>query len=55
MYDIAYEVTKRFMSDLLKATSLPIFDQLFIHFNDDMTRYEAKLIIMLNCMPLMNR
>ena len=55
MYDIAYEVTKRFMSDLLKATSLPIFDQLFMHFNDDMTRYEAKLTIMLNCMPLMNR
>lgn len=26
MYDIAYEVTKRFMSDLLKATTLPIFD-----------------------------
>jgi len=55
MYDIAYEVTKRFMSDLLKATSLPIFNQLFIHFNDDPTRYEAKLFIMLNCMPLMNR
>jgi hypothetical protein len=55
MYDIAYGVTKRFMSDLLKATSLPIFDQLFIHLNDDMTRYESKLFIILNCMPLMNR
>lgn len=29
MYDIAYEVTKRFISDLLKAKNLPIFDQLF--------------------------
>jgi hypothetical protein len=26
MYEIAYEVTKRFMSDLLKAKHLPIFD-----------------------------
>ena len=55
MYDIAYEVTKRFMSDLLKAKHLPIFEQLFSHFAEDTTRYEAKLAIMLNCMPLMNK
>ena len=28
-YSITYEVVKRFMSDLLKARYLPIFDQLF--------------------------
>ena len=55
MYDIAYEVTKRFMSDLLKAKHLPIFEQLFSHFAEDTSRFEAKLAIMLNCMPLMNK
>ena len=55
MYELAYEVTKRFMSDLLKSKNLPIFDQLFNQFAEDPTRYEAKLAIMLNCMPLMNR
>ena len=54
-YSIAYEVTKRFMSDLLKAKHLPIFELLFSHFAQDTTRYEAKLALMLNCMPLMNR
>jgi len=43
------------MSDLLKAKNLPIFDTLFNQFAEDTTRYEAKLAIMLNCMPLMNR
>lgn len=43
------------MSDLIKAKYLPIFDTLFSHFNDDMTRYEAKLAFMLKCMPLMNK
>jgi len=28
-YAITYEVTKRFMSDFLKARHLPIFDVLF--------------------------
>jgi hypothetical protein len=28
-YNITYEVTKRFMSDFLKARNLPIFDILF--------------------------
>jgi hypothetical protein len=43
------------MSDLLKAKYLPIFQRLFNHFEEDMTRYEAKLALMLNCMPLMNK
>jgi len=55
LYNIAYEMTKRFMSDLLKAKYLPIFELLFGHFAMDTTRYEAKLALMLNCMPLMNR
>jgi hypothetical protein len=55
LYNIAYEMTKRFMSDLLKAKYLPIFELLFGHFANDTTRYEAKLALMLNCMPLMNR
>ena len=54
-YHIAYEITKRFMSDLSKAKYLPIFDTLFTHFKDDSGRYEAKLALMLNCMPLMNK
>jgi hypothetical protein len=29
MFDIAFEVTKRFMSDLLKAKYLPIFESIF--------------------------
>ena len=53
-YAIAYEITKRFMSDLIKAKYLPIFDTLFSHFKDDNTRYEAKLALMLIQMPLMN-
>lgn len=54
-YSITYEVTKRFMSDFLKARDLPIFDILFQHFSDDMTRYEAKLALMINIMPFMNK
>ena len=48
-------MTRRFMSDLLKAKHLPIFEILFNHFRFDTTRYEAKLALMLTCMPLMNR
>ena len=43
------------MSDLLKAKNLPIFDGLFNHFQLDTTRYEAKIIIMLNLIPVMNK
>jgi hypothetical protein len=32
MFDIAFEVTKRFMSDLLKAKYLPIFESIFNQF-----------------------
>lgn len=46
-YSVAYEVTKRFLSDLLKASHLPIFDTLLSHFKDDPTRYDAKLALML--------
>ena len=55
LYAITYEVTKRFMSDFLKQRNLPIFDVLFQHFTDDNTRYEAKLALMLNIMPFMNK
>jgi hypothetical protein len=54
-YSITYEVVKRFMSDLLKAKYLPIFDQLFQHFVNDTSRYEGKLALMMNVMPLMNK
>ena len=54
-YDIAYEIIKRFMSDLIKAKYLPIFDTLFSHFKDDNTRFEAKLALTLKLMPLMNK
>ena len=54
-YHIPYEVTKRFMSDLLKAKHLPIFEKLFNHFQEDTTRYEAKLALILTCLPLMSR
>ena len=54
-YDVAYEVVKRFLSDLLKATDLPIFDMLFTQFQEDTTRYEAKIALILKYMPLLNR
>ena len=55
IYSIAYEVTKRFLSDLLKAAHLPIFDTFFSHLQDDTSRYEAKIGLIFNCIPLMNR
>ena len=55
MYQIPYEMTKRFMSDLIKAKNLPIFENLFSHFKDDMTRYEAKIALVMNQIPLMNK
>lgn len=54
-YYIAYEVTKRFLGDLLKTKYLPIFDALFTHFEEYTTCYEAKIAVLFNCMPLMNR
>lgn len=47
-------MTKRFLSDLLKAKDLNIFDNLFVQFQVDPTRYEAKIALVLNYMPLMN-
>ena len=55
MFDIPYEVTMRFMSDLLKAKYLPVFDGLFTQFKEDTSRYEAKLALINNCIPLMNK
>ena len=54
-YNVAYEVTKRFLSDLLKSKHLPIFDTLFNHLMEDTSRYEAKIVLIINCLPLMNR
>ena len=54
-YSITYEVSKRFMPDFLKQKNLPIFDILFQHFDDDPSRYEAKLALMINVMPFMNK
>ena len=31
-YDVAYEISKRFMSDFLKAGHVPIFENLLTHF-----------------------
>ena len=55
LYNITYEITKRFMSDLLKAQNLPIFEILFNHFEKDTTRYEAKCACLMRALPLMNR
>ena len=55
LYSITYEVAKRFISDFLKAKTLPIFEILFMHFIDDRSRYEAKLALMLNIMPFMDK
>jgi hypothetical protein len=54
-YAITYEVTKRFISDLLKSRNLPIYEILFQHFLDDRTRYEAKLALTLNLLPFMDK
>ena len=43
------------MSDLIKAKYLSIFDNLFTHFKDDPARYEAKIALVLNFVPLMNK
>lgn len=40
---------------MLKTKYLPIFDPLFNHFQEYTTFYEAKIALLLNCMPLMNR
>lgn len=55
LYPITYEVTKRFMSDFLKAQRLPIFDSLFQDLVEDTSRYEAKLALMMNVFPMMNK
>lgn len=55
LYPITYEVTKRFMSDFLKAQRLPIFDSLFQDLIEDTSRYEAKMALMMNLFPLMNK
>ena len=43
------------MSDLIKANHLNIFEQLFEHFKNDFGRYEAKMAIMHNIFPMMNK
>ena len=55
MFEIPYEITIRFMSDLIKANYLPVFDGLFLQFKDDTSRYEAKLALITNCIPLMTK
>ena len=43
------------MSDLLKEKHLPIFDSIISHFADDTTRFEAKTVLILSMIPLMNK
>ena len=43
------------MSDFLKAQRLPIFDWLFQDLKEDTSRYEAKIALMMNLFPLMNK
>lgn len=43
------------MSDLLKAKRLNIFESLFNQFAEDLTRYEAKLYLILKLLPLMTK
>ena len=54
-YDIAYELIRRFVGDFLRAQSLPIFGTLLQQFIDDTSRYEAKIALLLNLLPVMNR
>ena len=54
-FDITYEIVRRFMSDLLKAKNLPIFDKLFLQLQSDTSRYEAKLVLIMKSIPLMNK
>ena len=53
-YQIAFEVCKRFKSDLLKIKDPPIFEGLIFHFAEDMGRYEAKIALALTMMPFMD-
>ena len=54
-YQIAFEVCKRFKSDLLKIKDPHIFESLILHFAEDMGRYEAKIGLALTMMPFMDR
>ena len=54
-YNIAYELIRRFVGDFLRAQSLPIFSTILTHFADDTSRYEAKIALFLNLLPVMNR
>ena len=54
-YDISYELIRRFVGDFIRAQSLPIFSTLLSHFMDDTSRYEAKIALLLNLLPVMNR
>jgi hypothetical protein len=53
-YNIAYEVSKRFISDLKKIKDPPIFEQLINHFAEDVSRYEAKIALAFSLKPFMN-
>ena len=53
-YHIAFEISKRFISDLFKIKDPPIFEQLIRHFADDVSRYEAKIALALSLKPFMN-
>ena len=53
-YHIAFEISKRFISDLFKIKDPPIFEQLIRHFAGDVTRYEAKIALALSLKPFMN-
>ena len=54
-YDIAYGVTKRFKSDLLKMKDRPFFESLINHFIEDVSRYEAKVGLALSMIPFMDK
>ena len=54
-YDIAYGVTKRFKSDLLKMKDRPFFESLINHFTEDVSRYEAKVGLALSMIPFMDK
>ena len=53
-YDVAYEVIKRFIGDLLKARDLNFFDMFFEQFKDT-KYYEAKIELILVSLPLMSK
>ena len=53
MFDVSYMISRLFIHDLMKHTYLSLFDTLFIQFKKDTSKYEIKLALIENLMPIM--